>query len=96
MSGSGGQTFSKFESSIKQQKVPSVGDETIDYRIKFDIASSRSSGAALTMTMCFDMEFVRTGGGIGAYTSLNFGSPDTSVAQPAIKDAVARMSAALG
>jgi len=88
-------SFSKFDSSIQKQAVPKVGDETIDYRIKFVIGSPASSGASVTLTMYVDMEFVRTGRGIGSYMSLSLGTPDDTVSQPAIKDAVTRMSAAL-
>jgi hypothetical protein len=95
-SGGASGSFSKFDSSIQKQAVPKVGDETIDYRIKFDIGSPASSGANVTLTMYVDMEFVRTGRGIGSYMSLSLGAPDDTVAQAAIKDAVTRMSTAVG
>jgi hypothetical protein len=88
--------FSKFESSVQQHDVPSLGDDTVDYQIKFVIASDPSSGAGVSMTMYFDMEFVRTGRGIGSYMSTSLGEPDDTVSQAAIKDAVTRMSTALG
>jgi hypothetical protein len=88
--------FSKFESSIQQHAVPKLGDETVGYQIKFDIGSPKSSGANVTLTMYFDMEFVRTGRGIGSYMSMSLGTPDDTVSQAAIKDAVTRMSTALG
>jgi hypothetical protein len=88
--------FSKFESSIQQHDVPKLGDETVDYQIRFDIGSPKSSGANVTLTMYFDIEFVRTGRGIGSYMSTSLGEPDDTVSQAAIKDAVTRMSTALG
>jgi hypothetical protein len=88
--------FSKFDSSIEQHKVPKMGDETVDYQIKFDIGSAPSSGADVTMTMYFDMEFVRTGRGVASYMSTSLSAPDDTVSQAAIKDAVTRMSAAVG
>lgn len=98
MSGGGDASgmFSKFESSVQQHQVPKLGDDTVDYQIKFVIASDPSSGAKVSMTMYFDMEFVRTGRGIGSYMSTSLGEPDDTVSQPAIKDAVTRMSTALG
>ena len=87
--------FSKFESSIERRKVPKVGDEVVDYRIKFDIGTDASSGFAMTLTMYVDMEFVRDGRGIGAYLSMSTGTPDDAASQSAITAAVARLSDAL-
>lgn len=87
--------FSKFDSSIEVHKVPKVGDEAVDYQIKFDIGTDASSGFAMTLTIYMDMEFVRDGRGIGAYLSMSTGTPDEAASQSAITAAVARLGDAL-